>query len=280
MNTQIKLSITALLLSSSMALADTAGDIADAMASKDIAGQYASNVRETQITASKTLKQSLNFGATNTSGNSKTLNINGKYDMSFSTLGLFEEIMKVKFDFSGFVTKNNEVRDNEEYASNIGLEQFITDGWLGYTSVTWLKNNFKNFSHKVAIGAGIGKEVFKTSKQSLKFKLGIAQNIETYTHPADIGGELLDDRAFGSLNEYLEYNYQFNPTSQFFAKLGASENFEDLTKDYDILASLGFNFSLAKNLSLNLEEEISFDNIPAGERKTDTKTIIRIGYNF
>ena len=283
MNKRIKLSVVALLLTSSVAMAEevvpeTTEEVIDAnMASSDIEGTYAS---EPTVSATKDLKQSLNFGATNTSGNSKTLNINGKYDMSFSTVGLLSEIMKVNLDASGFVTKNNEVRDNEEYAVNLGFEQFVGSGWLGYTTVSWFKNNFKNFDNKVALGVGIGKELFATDKQSLKFKLGVAYNIEQYYTPQAFDAEPVDDRKFGSLNEYLEYNYQFNSTSKFFAKIGASENFEDLTKDYDVLTSLGFNFSLAQNISLTLEEEITFDNLPAGAKKTDTKTIVRVGYSF
>jgi len=71
-----------------------------------------------------------------------------------------------------------------------------------------------------------------------------------------------------------------NETNKFFFKLGASENFENFTKDYDILTSLGFNFSIGENLNINLAEEITFDSIPAGEKKTDTKTIVSLGYNF
>ena len=265
---------------SSFLMADTVGDIDAEMSSTDIAGKYSSEAKEALVTASETLKQNIKFGSANTSGNSETQNINGKYDMSFSNEGLFNELMKVKFDISGFVAKSDKKRVNEEYSSNLGFEQIIGDGWLAYTSALWFKNNFKNLDRKLSFGAGIGNEIFKTDKQSLTFKIGAGYNIENYIIKADFDGELLSSRKFGSLNEYIEYNYQFNTTNQFFLKLGASENFEDIAKDYDILTSLGFNFSIAENLSISLTQEITFDAIPVGDKKTDTKTIVSLGYNF
>lgn len=281
MNKKITLSLTAILLASTLAMADvtdtTQEKINDAMESADVEDKYATKVG---LAVAKDLKQNLNLGFTSTSGNSKTVNMNGKYDMSFTTLGYGDEKLKVLFDASAFVTENNEVKDNEEFAANLGLEQYITDGWLGYTSVSWLRNRFRNFDSKLAIGAGIGKELFNDGTQSLKFKIGGAYNIEEYTVDATFDNELLGNRNFASLNEYIEYNYKINKTSNFFLKIGASENFENFTEDYEVLATLGLNFAVAENISVTLEEEIAFDNIPAGQRKTDTKTIVRVGYTF
>jgi len=130
MNTQITKNLGIVLLLSSFSLADTAEDIDAVMATTDIAGKYASDAKETSLDVPTTLKQNIQFGSFNTSGNSDTLNINGKYDLAVSGTGLFDELMKIKFDILGFVTKNNEVRDNEEYGSNLGFEQIIGDSWL------------------------------------------------------------------------------------------------------------------------------------------------------
>ena len=278
MNKKITLSLMTVLLASTVAMAETTKEIIDeSMKSADVEAKY---VAASSVNAASDLKQNLNLGFTNTSGNSKTVNINGKYDASYTTTGYADEKLKVAFDASAFVTENNKVKDNEEYAANLGLEQYITDGWLGYTSVSWLRNRFRNFDSKLSVGAGIGKELFNDGTQSLKFKMGGAYNIEEYTVDALFDNELLGNRNFASLNEYMEYNYKINTSSNFFLKVGASENFEDITKDYEVLTTLGLNFSVAENISVTLEQEIAFDNIPAGQHKTDTKSIVRVGYTF
>ncbi len=244
---------------------------ADELKVTDVEAQYAA---KSDINASKELKQSINFGLANTTGNTKTLNLNGKYDASFTTVGYANEALKVAFDASAYMTKNDGIKDNEEYTANVGLEQYITDGWLGYAAVNWLRNTFQNYDNKIAIGIGLGKEVYNDGQHSLKLKLGTAYNYQDFS-------DAQATRKFGSLNEYAEYNNQLNDVSKLYVKVGAMENFKDFSNDYEVAGVIGFNFAVAQSISVSLEEEIRYDNFPAtGFKKTDTKSIVRVGYNF
>jgi putative salt-induced outer membrane protein YdiY len=226
------------------------------------------------VNAKKELAQSINFGLANTTGNTKTLNINGKYEMSFTTVGYDGEDLKVAFDAGAFVTKNNGVKDNEEYTANLGLEQYVMDGWLGYASLNWLRNKFQNYDNRFALGAGVGKEIFNDGQHSLKLKLGTAYNIEDYSNTQAT-------KKFGSLNEYLEYNNQLNDISKLYVKLGSMQNFKDFSNDYVVDMVAGFDFAVAQSISVSIEEEVRYDNLPpVGFRKTDTKSIVRVGYHF
>ncbi len=246
-----------------------ADDIDDIKVS-DVEPEYA--VKSTKV-EKKSLIQSINFGFANTTGNTDTLNVNGKYTLALSTLGYADKELKIGFDASAFVTENNGVRDNEEYTANLVLEQHIVDGWLGYTSLYWLRNTFRNFDNKILLGGGVGKELLNDGKHSLKCKLGVAYNIEQYTNNQP-------EHTFTSLTQYIEYNNHLNEMSLFYIKVGASENFDDFS-DYEILIVAGLNFSVAEKISVTIEEEIRYDKIPAiGFDTTDTKTIIRVGYNF
>ena len=72
-----------------------------------------------------------------------------------------------------------------------------------------------------------------------------------------------------------------NDVSNLYIKLGMSENFDDFSNDYEGVGVFGFNFAVAESLSLTLEEEVRYDKLPpVGFKKTDTKTIVRVGYNF
>jgi len=254
--------VSAMMLTSAVA--------ADEVKVADVEAQYSA---KSSVKASDELKQSINLGFSNTTGNTDTLNLNGKYTMSFTTVGYDNEALKVGFDASAFVSKNNDVKDNEEYIANLGLEQYITDGWLGYASINWLRNEFRNFDNKFAVGAGIGKELFNNGQHSLKAKLGVAYNIEQYSNNQA-------DHKYTSLNEYLEYNNKLNDVSNLYIKVGASENFDDFG-DYEVLAVAGLNFAVSENLSVTIEEEVRYDKIPpVGFDTTDTKSIVRVGYNF
>jgi len=257
--------LTALMLSSAI--------LADEVELSDVEARYSN---KSSVNAGDKLEQSIDFGFSNTTGNTDTLNLNGKYNMSFTTVGYGNEKLKVGFDTSVYINKNDNVKSNEEYKANLGLEQYITnDGWLGYAAVNWLRNpEFKNLNNKFSIGAGVGREIFNNGWDSLKLKLGLAYNIQEY---ADANA----DAKFTSLNEYLEYNNKLNETSTFFAKIGASENLKDFKNDYELLASGGLHFSVAKNIYVTIEEEMLYDKIhPGTQSATDTKSIIRVGYNF
>lgn len=219
-------------------------------------------------------KQNINLGLVSTTGNTKTLNLNGKYDLKSTTRGYNNQDLNLLFDASAFMTENNNVKDNEEYQVNLGVEQLIYNGWLGYASAGWLKNKFLNFDNKIGIGAGIGKELYKDNQQTLTAKLGVAYNIEDYSN-AQV------EHKFTSLNQYVEYNNQLNKVSNFFLKVGALENFKDFSNDYEAFGTVGFNFAVAENLTVTLSEEIRYDNTPAlGFKKTDSKTLATVGYHF
>ena len=238
----------------------------------DVEAKYSNN---SKVEASDELKQSLNLGFSNTTGNTKTLNVNGKYALSFISNGFQNNSLKTAFDASGFFTENNNIKNNEEYLANLGLEQMLGRGWLGYTGVNWLSNpDFRNYDNKIAIGLGVGKELYNDGQHLFTAKLGVSYNIEDFSNDQDT-------EEFGALNEYLEYANQLNTISKLYIKVGSMQNFDNFSNDYEVLGIVGVNFAVAENINLSLEGEALNDNLPAlGFKKTDTKTIVRLGYNF
>ena len=245
---------------------------ADEVVVTDVESKYAD---KTKVEATDKLKQSFNLGFSTTTGNTETLNLNAKYDLSFITDGYDNNPLKVAFDTSAFLTENNNTRSNEEYLANLGLEQIISDGWLGYTGISWLKNpDFRNYENKVGVGVGIGKEISVDDKSSFTIKLGTSYNVEDYANTQET-------KKFGALNEYIAYTNKINKVSKLYLKMGAMQNFDDMSKDYEVIGVAGLNLTVAENINLTLEGEVDYDNTPAiGFEKSDTKTIMRLGYNF
>lgn len=259
--------LTSLLISTQVYCEDIASTTIE---TSDVEALYAG---KSTIDATKSLTQNIQFGFANTSGNTETLNLNAKYLMSFTSIGLMDNVLKVSFDSSAFLSKNNQVKNNEEYTANLGLEQYLDDFWLGYASANWLRNTFRNFNNKLSLGLGTGAALYQDAYQAFKIKIGLAYNIEEYSN-AD------KKQQYTSLNQYMEYTNTLNKTSDLFIKLGISENIEDF-QNYEFLAVAGLHFSISQNLTVNIEEEIRYDKTPpSNSNNTDTKTIISIGYNF
>ncbi len=221
-----------------------------------------------------TMTQNIDLGFANTSGNTKTLNINAKYALSHSIENAAYEPFKYNFQATGYITKDSGTKTAEEYTALLNGEQELLNKWLSYITLGWLRNKFSNYDNKFSLGVGIGKILLDDKKQKLVVKIGTAYNIEQFSNNQA-------DNKFGSLNEYIEYTNKLNAFSDLYLKLGAMENFEDMGTDYEATALLGINFALNEAVHLSIEEELKYDNLPAtGFKKTDTKSIIRLGYKF
>lgn len=258
-----------ILLFSTLLLSTVA--VADEVKVSDVESEFSTYKK---IKASKELKQSINIGFSNLTGNTETMNLNGKYTMAVIKSGYNNKPLEIMFDASAFVTENNDVKDNEEYSVNFALEQSIVGKWLTYGSIHWLRNEFKNYDNKSSFAAGLGKEIYNDGQHIFKARAGIAYNLQQHTNSQP-------DEEFISFNQYMEYTNQLNKVSKLYMKFGAFENFEDFSNDYEILVVAGLRFAVAEDISVILEGEVNYDNLPPiGFEKTDTKTIVRVGYNF
>jgi putative salt-induced outer membrane protein YdiY len=250
------------------------------MTSDALAGITATNVEKKYASisgptgVSKSAVQRINIGFANTTGNTKTLNLNAKYSLSHMIQSKKYKPFKYNFQTTGYLTKNDSKKTAEEYTALLNGEQALKYQWLSYVSLGWLTNKFKNFQNKYMLAIGLGKVFIQNKEHRLVLKIGPACNIEQYYNKQK-------DNIYSSLNEYVEYRYLINPTSKFYMKLGAVENFDDISNDYETTGLIGLNFALNENISITLEQELAYDNLPPeGFKKSDSKSIIRVGYKF
>lgn len=221
------------------------------------------------------LKQSFDLGFTNTTGNSQTTNLNGKYRARYSTIGLHHKKLHIKFSLAAYYAENRDVKSNEEYTSSLSLEQYIQYKWLGYFLFEWLRNpDFKNYNGKYDFSIGAGKRIYKTDSQNLKVKFGLGYTIEDYAND-------LPTKRYASLVENIEYTNRLNQLSLLYIKSKFWESFEDFSKNYEIGVIAGIKFNITKRLHIRFEEQVNYDNLPPqGSKKTDTKTIVSLGIRF
>lgn len=287
MKNTIKLSLVSVLLLSSLSMADAVQDAqaksqADteaAMKTTDVESQFSSN--STVASASKELKQTFNLGFANTTGNVETLNANAKYTMTVMTTGYDNQDLKVGFDISGYMSKVDDSDTIEEYAANLGLEQNVYENWFGYAALNWYRNEQLGYKNKLSLGAGVGTQLFSDETHSLRIKLGLAQNFADFADFESITE--LDTANYTTFNQFIEYNRVLNSKSNFYAKIGAQEDLEELS-DVEGVAVLGLNFSVAQSVSVSIEEEVRYNGLGVLadllDSKANTKTVVRLGYTF
>jgi len=248
-------------------------------ADDDVNGVEVSDVSDKYAYAAETVKvgelvQSIDLGFANTTGNTNTLNFNGKYTFGYAKKGYNDQPLHVGFNISGFRTEDESQTTNEEYSAKLHLDQELKNNWLVYTFANWLRNEFRNFENKWIIGAGVGKVLLDDGKHVWRAKLGVAHNRQEYSNAQTTA-------TFTSFTQYLEYKNTLNTTSKFYVHVGASENFEDMTNDYELTGVIGLDFVVSEDLHVILEEEVTYDAVPpVGFKTTDTKSIVRLGYTF
>lgn len=236
----------------------------------DVESQY---MLYPKIEGNEKKQQNINLGFSSTTGNTNSLNLNAKYDLFIPKEGYKHKELDILFESKAFLNRNDNVTENEELYLNFGLEQKMGSDWLVYGATSWLHNRFKNFDNKYSVGTGVGKELYRNKEDFFKFKMGLAHNVEQYSNS-------LATVVFTSLNQYLEYNNQLNPLSKFYFKIGGAEKLDHLN-EYEVLAVAGFKFAVAERLSVSIEGEVRSDNFPPdGFEKTDTKSIVQLGYAF
>ena len=282
------LSLVGMSMMGSFALADVIVDAEQvvteetniAMATTKVEDIYAGN--SSAENATQKLTQSINLGYANTAGALDSTIFTGKYIAGFTTQGYQAKELRVGLDFSAFYNKVEDAAKTEQYMANLGLEQNIVNGWFGYAVLNWYRNEALGYKNKVTVGAGIGKMLFADSVHSLKVKLGVAYNV------ADFAGlsaqEALEaNDSYATLVQYIEYNRALSKSNNFYVKIGASESFDNFD-DIEGIGVFGLNFAVAESVSVSLEEEIQYNGLSAFsnalDSKFNTKTVVRIGYNF
>ena len=214
------------------------------------------------------VKQNFDLGFTNTNGNTKTTNIDAKYKIE-------NQLDTIKYDFtiSAYGAMNSSSTTAENYHALFNIQKDLVKDWLTYANANWEKDRFKNLDGKYSVGIGAGRTIFKTDTQNLDLKLGVSYNYEKFTTAGS--------RSYASSDEELDYKNKLNDISELFTNLKAKQNLGNFKKDYTIDSIIGVNFKVATNLSLVLEYDINFDNLPAGTAsKTDTKSIVKLSYQF
>ena len=215
-----------------------------------------------------TLKQSVELGYIGSTGNSESQSLNAAYKNDYQYAA--DTDMHFKADI--LYGEKSGVKSDERYRLFYTVNRYVNSDLFAYGEASAIRNTFEGYNQQYNLGAGLGYNIMKDEKQSLKGKGGLQFRRSNYTsQPHD---------NFYYLKGGLDYIYNFSKTNRFTADWNLLDNLKRV-KDYETVVNLGLKMLIVDQLSFKMGFQIKYDNVPAlGKKKTDTTTTAGIVYNF
>ncbi len=215
-----------------------------------------------------TLKQSVELGYIGSTGNSRSQSLNAAYKNDYQYDSQTDMHLKADILYG----EKSGVKSDERYRLYYNANRYLNQDMFVYGEASALRNTFEGYNQQYNLGAGLGYNIFKEAKQSLKGRAGIQYRRSNYTtEPHD---------NFYYAKGGLDYIYNFSKTNQFTAKWDILDNIKRV-KDYETVVDLGLKMLIVDQLSFRLGLQLKYDNLPAaGKKKTDTTTTAGVVYNF
>lgn len=208
--------------------------------------------------AAKPWKNSAELSFVTANGNSKTQTTSAKNAFTYD----FNDKTKAEIEAGGLGARSEGRVTAEQYYAEEKVSFKVTDRNYVFERYRWDRNLFAGVLHRHDMSAGIGRELYKTSKDLLIGELA----------PGYLSEERLNDRrkSFASARAYAKYTRDLSKTAKFTQDAEYTLSLKD-SRD----ARLNTETALTAALSTLLSVKNSFvwrhdSRPPAGKRKDDT----------
>ncbi|MFN0117047.1 MAG: YdiY family protein [Elusimicrobiota bacterium] len=156
----------------------------------------------------------------------------------------------------------------EQYFASEKLSYKLSDRNYAFQKNAWDKNRFAGIKNRYDMGAGLGRELVKTSAHHLIGELG--------------GGFISEERTVGPKNDfavgrgYSKYVWTFSPTANISQDAEYLHNFED-SEDFRVNTESALTAALTKNFSLKVSYKWKHVGVPPiGFSRNDTITTVAL----
>ena len=207
---------------------------------------------------------SVSFGYLGTSGNVENSNLNGKFEVSYTS-------GKWVHTAAGYAINATESGDttSESYGGSWKSERTLTEPNFVFGLLDYRKDRFSGFPKQFSQTVGYGRRIIDTGTHFLNGEIGAgARQLET--------ADGIDDNGFVVRASAL-YKWQFSETAAFTQDLivEAGENNTYLESVTAINARLIGNLALVASYTIKNNSDV-----PIGIEKTDTFTALALEYSF
>ena len=170
---------------------------------------------------------------------------------------------------SGSGRQDNGINAEEQYHAELKAQRHYGEKNYLYGQILYDRDRFAGVVRQLYETVGYGRQIVKTEKQELNLEVGVGAR---QTRLLD--GTEADDAV---LQLGGDYHWQINDHVSFKQELTVNRGSDNTyTMSLSTLES-----ALGDNLSLLLSYRIDNNSqVPAGSTKTDTKTILALGYKY
>lgn len=204
------------------------------------------------------------LGLINTSGNSSTQTINGKFVLKHDAAPWHQH-----FDATALNSSDQDGQTAERYTAGYKLDYDFTETDYAFGTVEYAKDLFGGVREKWVEAVGYGRRVLNSDIHKLDLEIGAGARQQE-----DQAGVRSSD-AVGRLNG--DYRWQIAKTSSFQQRLKVEGGEENVATESisELKLSIVGNVFAALTYTVRHNSEV-----PAGTERTDTTTAINLSYNF
>ncbi len=170
---------------------------------------------------------------------------------------------------SGSGRQDNGINAEEQYHAELKAQRHYGEKNYLYGQILYDRDRFAGVTRQLYETVGYGRQIVKTEKQELNLEAGVGVRQTRLLDSTEADDAVLQ---FGG-----NYHWQINDHVSFKQELTVNNGSDNTyTMSLSTLESV-----LAGNLSMLLSYRVdSNSEVPAGSKKTDTKTILALGYKF
>jgi putative salt-induced outer membrane protein len=217
----------------------------------------------------KALSDQAEVSYVQTSGNTKTTTLAAKnllkYKFTAATTG--------SWSLGALLGKDQGRTTAESYATELRLDQMLTDRTYLYGLLGWNKNRFAGLDQRYYGGVGAGYKLLVGPSHFLLAEAGLNETKEEYTDNTS--------KTFLTGRGFAKYEYAFTPKSRFSQSVEYLHNFKD-SQRYKVISETALTSALSDILSLKVGYTLRYDNepIPSTLKKTDALLAAALVANF
>ena len=219
---------------------------------------------ETETETEKNFSGEVRLGFESTTGNTDTQSLAGAVSAKY---------LRGKWAYSGRISgsgrQDNGINAEEQYHSVLKAERHYGEKNYLYGQILYDRDRFAGVVRQLYETVGYGRRIVKTEKHELNLEAGVGARQTRLLDNTEEDGAVLQ---FGG-----NYRWQINEHISFKQELTVNYGSDNTyTMSLSTLES-----ALSGNLSMLLTYRVDNNSkVPAGSRKTDTKTILALGYKF
>ncbi len=212
----------------------------------------------------KSFSGEVRLGFESTTGNTDTQSLAGAVSAKY---------LRGRWVYSGRISGSGRqdagISAEEQYHSELKVERHYGEKNYLYGQILYDRDRFAGVVRQLYETVGYGRRIVKTEKHELNLEAGVGARQTRLLDNTEADGAVLQ---LGG-----DYHWQINEHVSFKQELtvnyGSGNTY---TMSLSTLES-----ALAGNLSMLLSYRVDNNSeVPAGSRKTDTKTILALGYKF